>query len=106
MLRGYQNNNAGNVQILVGQNNFLIPGPPNQGQPTVFLEGGEAAAFGAYWNCTLHKVMHIHWQVESTTSQTGTVVKITPVDGKWPNGINVHREHKQACPLDLEPNEF
>ncbi len=93
---GYENDNAISVIIAAGEDNFFVP--PNSGQTTTFISGGQFPAFTTFWNCTQHVHIHQKWQVNTLTVRTDTIVDIEDEAGEWPNGIQVHRQHKLGCP--------
>lgn len=92
----YENDNTGCVVIAAGIENFFVP--PNHGQTTTFIPGGQDLAFTTWWNCTQHINIHLKWQVNTLTTYTGSIVDISDAAGRWPNGVQVHRQNKEGCP--------
>jgi len=88
---GYYNRNASEVvEIPIGKNNFVSPGPPNQGQPSEFQSRRHWGVFGVtvpadfgkkevVWTLTFRDAtnaipgtLHPNWQIDALEGEAGS----------------------------------
>ena len=126
LLFGYFNRNYDeHVQIPVGSDNRIEPGPADQGQPTYFLPRRQTGVFVATvpadfgdqqltWSLTAHGQtvaipghLRPEWEItaleEVTSGNTPPVVRFAPdgASGQGPHGVRATMTAAVATPVDL-----